>query len=194
MQDLSSPPSPGPHPASPSLVALACGILVIAGATVLHDGPPFASWIASGGCALVLLGLLVWRARERSRHGMGGRRAGYGIAALLALVAAPALLPVAAFHLGYLVFLGAVFVVLGVRSQQRVTWVSGAAVAVIGLVVESRAGFALDVSAETVVFVEVLLAIAVAAAAVAPLLRARPPGPGRLAAVVAAANEEGPRT
>lgn len=120
----------------PSLAALGAGIVLVSITTAAYGHATMANWEAAAAVVVPLVGLWIARRRATPRGG-SRRRVGYGIVALVAILAAPLALPVAAFNWGYLTFLGAALFVLGVRSRQRVTWVSGAITAVAGVLTGS---------------------------------------------------------
>ncbi|WP_148262660.1 hypothetical protein [Hoyosella subflava] len=105
--------------------------------TVSDGRAVMANWEAAVAVAVPLV--ILWGARlvMASRRGVRDRRVGYGIVALLAVLAAPLALPVAAYHWGYLTFLGAALLVLGWRSRQQVTWVCGMLTMVVGVLTGS---------------------------------------------------------
>ncbi len=110
---------------------------MVATITALYGQAVMANWEAAIAVAVALAGLWIARMRMTARRTVPERRVGYGLAALLAIVAVPGLLPVAAYHWGYLTFLGAAFVVLGLRSGQRLTWISGGVTAIVGVLTGS---------------------------------------------------------
>ncbi|GGC54911.1 hypothetical protein IEU95_09110 [Hoyosella rhizosphaerae] len=143
---------------------------MVAAVSAANSQTVMASWGASIAVAAALIGLLIAQRRIAKRFGAPVHRVGYGLAALIALMAVPTLMPVAAYHWGYLTFLGAAFVVLGLRSRQQLTWIAGAVTVVVGSLTgssilrdsifglrEASAAFGASVSAQVLLGVGVLL-------------------------------------
>lgn len=115
-----------------SLVTLSLAVAAVAISTARQGS----ATPQSLGTSLFIAGTFValWGARAcvSQRRGVRDRNVGYGVAALIAILAAPSLLPVAAYHFGFLTFVGATYIVLGWRSRQQVTWLAGVAVLLLG--------------------------------------------------------------